>query len=119
MTSDPTLDPGGIERLLEITGGDVAFVDELIDTYLQDAAVQLDLLRDASAAGDVAALVRPAHSLKSSSDSVGAVALTGLCRELEAQARGGAVADPGRRVAAIADAFEAVRRGLLAARGRP
>jgi HPt (histidine-containing phosphotransfer) domain-containing protein len=117
VTGDPALDPGGIERLLEITGGDAAFVDELIDTYLQDAAMQLDLLRDASTAGDVGALVRPAHSLKSSSDSVGALALTSLCRELETQARGGSVADPGQRVAAIADAFEAVRRGLLAARG--
>lgn len=118
MTGEPILDPGGIERLLEITGGDAAFVDELIDTYLQDAAVQLDLLRDAAMAGNVGALVRPAHSLKSSSDSVGAVTLTSLCRELEAQARGGAASDPGERVAAIAEAFEAVRGGLLAARGR-
>ena len=36
-----TLDPSAMSRLLEITGGDVAFVDELIDTFLEDATVQL------------------------------------------------------------------------------
>ena len=118
MTAEPTLDPGAIERLLEITGGDSAFVDELIDTYLQDAETQLDALRQASSAGDVDALVRPAHSLKSSSDSVGAVALTSLCRELELEARSRTVADPVVRVALVADAFDAVRAGLLAARRR-
>ena len=29
------------ERLLEITGGDVEFLDELVDTYLEDAETQL------------------------------------------------------------------------------
>lgn len=116
MTTEPTLDPGGIERLLEITGGDVAFVDELIDTYLEDAAAQIEALSRAAASGDIAELVRPAHSLKSSSDNVGAVALTSLCRTLEAEARGGTVVDAATRVAAVADVFEATRAELLATR---
>lgn len=58
MTVEPTLDPAGIERLLEITGGDVAFVEELIDTYIEDAAIQIDALRTAAAVGDLAGLVR-------------------------------------------------------------
>jgi len=116
VTIEPTLDPAGIERLVEITGGDVAFVNELIDTYLDDAAVQIEALQRAATAGSVADLVRPAHSLKSSSDNVGAVALTSLCRALEADARTGSVASPTDRVTAIAKEFEAVRTGLLAAR---
>jgi HPt (histidine-containing phosphotransfer) domain-containing protein len=118
VTTEPTLDPGGLERLLEITGGDVAFVDELIDTYLEDAVTQIEALRAAAAAGAVVELVRPAHSLKSSSDNVGAVALTTLCRALESDARAGNVIDPTGRVDAIAGAFDAVRDGLLAARTR-
>jgi HPt (histidine-containing phosphotransfer) domain-containing protein len=117
--TEPTLDPGGIERLLEITGGDVAFVDELIDTYLEDGATQIEALRGAAATGDVTELVRPAHSLKSSSDGVGAVALTSLCRALEADARDGAVIDPAARVAAIAGVFDATRAELRAARRTP
>lgn len=119
MSAEPTLDPGGIERLLEITGGDVAFVDELIDTYIEDAAAQIAALRRAAEAGDIAELVRPAHSLKSSSDGVGAAALTSLCRALEAEARGGAVVDPIERVAAIAATFEATMAELLATRRTP
>jgi HPt (histidine-containing phosphotransfer) domain-containing protein len=119
MTVEPTLDPGGIDRLLEITGGDVAFVDELIDTYIEDGGVQIEALRQAAAGGAIADLVRPAHSLKSSSDGVGAVALTSLCRALEAESRGGGVTDSIERVAAIAETFEATRVALLAARRTP
>ena len=113
MTVEPTVDPGGIERLLEITGGDIAFVDELITTYIDDARDQIEALRRAAVAGAVDELVRPAHSLKSSSDGVGAVALAGLCRALEAEARGGAVIDPVEQVAVIAETFEATRTELL------
>jgi HPt (histidine-containing phosphotransfer) domain-containing protein len=116
VNGEPTLDPTALDRLLEITGGDVAFVDELIDTYLEDAVVQLAAMGTAAAADDSAALVRPAHSLKSNSDNVGAVALTVLCRGLEADARAGAVADPTARVTAIQREFDAVRAGLLEAR---
>lgn len=116
MTIEPTLDPAGIERLLEITGGDASFVDELIDTYIDDAALQIEALQSAAAAGAIADLVRPAHSLKSSSDNVGAVALTNLCRALEAEARGGTVPDPVERVTRVAEVFEATRTELLAAR---
>lgn len=116
MTVDPTLDPAGLERLLDVTGGDVAFVDELVDTFLEDAVLQVDTLRKAAAAGDAAEMMRPAHSLKSNSDNVGAVALANLCRAVEAEARAGSVSDPTGRAAAIADEFEAVRAGLLAVR---
>ncbi|MEO8571534.1 MAG: Hpt domain-containing protein [Chloroflexota bacterium] len=116
MTSEPTFEPEALERLLEITGGDVAFVDELVDTYLDDAVIQLAAMVEAAAAGDPRALVRPAHSLKSSSDNVGAVALANLCRTLESEAREGAVSQAVERVAAVAQAFDAVRADLLAAR---
>jgi HPt (histidine-containing phosphotransfer) domain-containing protein len=72
------------------------------------------------AAGDDATddLLRAAHSLKSSSLNVGALSLGELCRTLEADARGGPVADPGPRVDAIASGFDAVRVALLDERGR-
>lgn len=108
-----TLDPSALEHLLEITGGDLAFVDELIDTYLDDAVGQLDDMRQAAAAGDAAAMVRPAHSLKSTSANVGAVDLAELCRALEADSRTGTVADAAARVDACQLAFDEVRTALL------
>ena len=115
MTSDG-LDPEAFRHLLDITGGDLEFVDELIDTYIDDASVQLEAMRRAAAAGDVEAMIRPAHSLKSSSANVGAAALAEASRALEADARSGAVADVETRVTACAAAFEAARDALLAER---
>jgi HPt (histidine-containing phosphotransfer) domain-containing protein len=111
-----TLDPAAMARLLEITGDDQAFVDELVDTFLDDAASQFDALKAAGETGDVAAVVRPAHSLKSNSVNVGATVLAELCRSLEADARAGTVPDLGARIAAADEEFVAVRDALLAER---
>ena len=110
------LDPAVFAHLLEITGGDIGFVDELIDTYLEDAGVQLEAMRLAADADDAAAMVRPAHSLKSSSADVGAMALADQCRALETDGRSGTVADAIARVAACARTFDGVRTALLAER---
>lgn len=114
--SEPTLDPAAFAHLLEITGGDLEFVDELIDTYIDDALVQLEAMRQAAEAADAAALVRPAHSLKSSSANVGATAVTETCRSLESDGRAGSVPEFEARVDACERAFDAVRTALLAER---
>ena len=111
-----TLDPDAMTRLLEITGGDRAFVDELVDTFLEDAERQLDGLAAAAENGDIGAVVRPAHSLKSNSVNVGATVLADQCRTLEADARTGAVEDLDERVASVQREFQAVREALLAER---
>ena len=114
--SGSAIDRETLERLLDITGGDVEFLDELVDTYLEDGRAQVAALRDAVASNVVDDLVRPAHTLKSSSANVGALQLADACRALEAAARGGTVDDAGATVEGIAAAFDAARDGLLAAR---
>jgi HPt (histidine-containing phosphotransfer) domain-containing protein len=101
-----------------MTGGDVEFVDDLVDTYLEEGVTLIDRLRTAASAGDGATddLLRAAHSLKSSSLNVGALQLGELCRALEADARGGSVVEPGPRVDAIASGFDDVSAALLAER---
>jgi HPt (histidine-containing phosphotransfer) domain-containing protein len=111
-----TLDPAALANLLEITGGDAAFVDELVDTFLSDADSQLAALRAAVTAGDDAAIQRPAHSLKTNSLNVGATVLADLTRALEIDARAGAVPDADARIEAVATEFAAVRDALLAER---
>lgn len=115
MTTE-ALDPEAVRHLLDITGGDLAFVDELIDTYIDDASLQLEAMRQAAAVGHVEAMVRPAHSLKSSSANVGAVAVTEACRSLEADGRAGTIVDAVARVAVCEAAFEAAKAALLAER---
>ena len=115
MTGTP-IDRAVFDGLVEMTGGEMAFVDELVDTYLEDGREQIAALRDAVAATDTAALVRPAHSLKSNSLNLGAMTLGEQCRELEELARSGAVPDAAGRVDAIATGFAEVRQALLAER---
>lgn len=115
MTAAP-IDRSVFEALVEMTGGEMEFVDELVDTYLEDGQQQIAALREAIATADTASLVRPAHSMKSNSLNVGAMVLGGLCRELEEQARTGAVPDAATRVAAIEEGFAGVRSALVAER---
>jgi HPt (histidine-containing phosphotransfer) domain-containing protein len=111
-----TLDPEAMTRLLEITGGDQAFVDELIDTFIEDATTQIDALRAAASSADPEAIVRPAHSLKSNAANVGATELGDLARGLEADGRTGAVPEIDARVTRVGTEFAAVRDALLAQR---
>jgi HPt (histidine-containing phosphotransfer) domain-containing protein len=114
--TDGPIDAAVFANLVEMTGGEMDFVDELVDTYLEDGRRQIDALHAAVAAGDVEALVRPAHSLKSGSLNVGAMTLGALCREVEEAARSGAVPDAAEQINAIASGFAAAGDALLEAR---
>jgi HPt (histidine-containing phosphotransfer) domain-containing protein len=101
-----------------MTGGDPEFLDELIQTYLDDAVVQLEGMRAAAGADSPEEFIRPAHSLKGNSANVGAEHLAELCRQLEADARGGAVERAPERVAAVGAEFERVRTELAVLRAQ-
>ena len=106
------LDAGALQRLrdLDPTGGGqlVQRVMRAFDSSLHRLADQLVVARSA---GDVATLRHVAHTLKSSSASVGALTLARLCTEIEAVVRDGSPAplDP------LLDAFEVESRSVLAA----
>ncbi len=110
--ADAPIDGPTIDRLLESVGGDESFLDELTEAYLADAPVHLAAIRRALDAGSAEDLVRPAHTLKSSSATVGALVLSGYARELELDARGGSVAGGEERLAAAEAEFGRVSQGL-------
>lgn len=64
----------------------IATVSELIALYLDDAVVHRDRIQTAIAQKDGDQLRRAAHTLKSSSRSLGAAALGDLCEILEEHA---------------------------------
>ena len=113
--SGSAIDRAAFARLREITGDDPEFLAELVDTYLTDGEAQVGALREAPT-GDVSALVRPAHSLKSSSANIGAMALAERCRTLEADARAGRVDDVDGAVNAIAEGYATAAAELAALR---
>jgi HPt (histidine-containing phosphotransfer) domain-containing protein len=87
----PVLDERILTEVLETTGDDVAFVRELVETYLADTPIQLGAMTTAVQSDDADALVRPAHTLKSSSATVGAMRLSSVARELEMAGRSGSL----------------------------
>jgi HPt (histidine-containing phosphotransfer) domain-containing protein len=78
------------------------FVADLVDTYIEEAAGMLSGLRSARGDNDAVRFRRAAHSLKSDSNTFGALKLAALARELELK---GLDADPARDAAAL-DALE-------------
>jgi HPt (histidine-containing phosphotransfer) domain-containing protein len=94
------VDEGVLTELRASVQGDTAFVRDLVDAYESDSAELIDAIEAAVAAADADALVRPAHTLKSSSATLGAMTLSGTARVLEVAARSGTLDDEETRSAA-------------------
>jgi histidine phosphotransfer protein HptB len=78
---DATIDLATFKDLQETAGAE--FVGELVGTFLEEAPAMLADLRVAFAADDADKFRRAAHSLKSNSNTFGALGLGAIARELE------------------------------------
>lgn len=87
----PILDETVLLSLGASVNDDGPFVVELIEAFLADGAEQLAAIDAAHLEADPEGLVRPAHTLKSSSATVGAMRLSATARELEMAGRNGTV----------------------------
>jgi CheY-like chemotaxis protein/HPt (histidine-containing phosphotransfer) domain-containing protein len=106
----PVLDPGELERLRELLGGDAATLTDLITDFLADAPVLVDTLSEGSS--DPGEVHRAAHALKSLGAVFGATDLARLCQQVEAHT--GATDEVGPLVREIVAEHERV---VLALRG--
>jgi HPt (histidine-containing phosphotransfer) domain-containing protein len=106
----PELDAQQIAMLRGLRKG--ALLPLLLRTYRDQMPKQLADMTAAAAAADVATLGGIAHSLKSSSYSIGATRLGDLCAALETAARQGDNADGPRRCSELAAAWERLRPEL-------
>ncbi len=116
MAESDVLDRAALADLLAMTGGDPAFLAELIDTYVADTPQQLATIRQSLESGDAEAVRRAAHSLKSNSATFGATALARLCQELEERAKRGALNDAAELVSLVEATYAEVETALRAAR---
>ena len=112
------IDDAVFAGLVEMTGGEMDFVDELVDTFLEDGRTQIEGMRAGLDRGDTERIGRAAHSLKTGCLNIGALDLGAICRSLEEAARAGAVPDAAARIDTIAAGFEEVRTTLLDERAR-
>jgi HPt (histidine-containing phosphotransfer) domain-containing protein len=109
---DDVLDEAILSQLLETVGGDRTFLAELVEAYLGDSPGLLESMRTGLRTDDRTALRRAAHTLKSTSASLGATAFAAACREVETNAL---EADPAwlrERIQVVAEAYEPVAAAL-------
>ncbi len=98
-----------VNVLKALVGDDEAIISEFLHDYRLSAATIAAELRTAFTAGDTAAIVAAAHKLKSSSRSVGALALGELCAEMEQAGKD----DQSTKLAALLPHFEAEMTAVL------
>jgi HPt (histidine-containing phosphotransfer) domain-containing protein len=95
------------------------FLVELIGDYLEDASARLARLSQAAAAGDAGTLMLEAHTLKSSSASLGAESLSIMARRLEDIGHNGDLAALADNVEQFERQFAIVKASLEKLRAAP
>ena len=109
------LDPVAIGRLAELDPtGENRLVQRVLQAFQASAARLRPQLDEARTADDRAAIRLVAHTLKSSSASIGALDLSQLCAEIETAIRHEAVADLGPQLDALDHALDVVLQAIAA-----
>jgi PAS domain S-box-containing protein len=103
----PVLDAKMLQSLREIDA-----LAEVIDLYLENFPQMLQSVSAAVSSEDAVALRSAAHSMKSTSGTLGASGMFELCKQLEAMGRAGTTAEAPALVSQIVGEFERVRAAL-------
>ena len=105
------IDINTFNSLKESTGAD--FIGELIDTFLEDAPIQIQQMKDGLDKKDAESFRRAAHTVKSNAATFGATQLATLARELESMGRENNL-EIGNRLQVMEEAFHQVKNQLNA-----
>lgn len=120
MTVQPgkdLVDPGALERFKRI-GGQESLV-EMIELFLEHSPQRLDAAREAYRDGELSAVYRAAHSLKSTAANLGASALQAAAARVEDRAAAEDVDSLAPLLDEMNRQYEQVRPELEAERDRP
>jgi CheY-like chemotaxis protein len=107
------LNQGAILELKELLGG-AEYLEDFIDSFLQDAPRMLVDMQQAEKNGDSKGLQITAHSLKSNSAEFGAMILSELCRKIEMQAKKGVFDGGAEMLIQVQSEYERVEVALKA-----
>ena len=100
-----------VEELRSIMGTEYL---GLVKLFLEDAPLHIERLRAAAAGNDIAAMVAPAHTLKSSSANLGALALSSVAKRIEFGARTESLPKPSLAVLMLENEFRRAKAALVA-----
>ena len=104
------IDQKTFDELKQMSGDD--FINELIDTFLEDAPKMIAEIRSGLAANNTDTFRRAAHSMKSNAATFGASQLAALAKELEMLGKENRLAETGDRLNALEEAYASVRDEL-------
>jgi CheY-like chemotaxis protein len=111
--ADTVLDASALERLRELDpSGENQLLARVIKAFESSGARLLPQLQEARHAGDHAGVRHVAHTLKSSSASIGALKLSQLCADIENKIRTNQLENLGERVDAMCAEVEIVLQAL-------
>jgi HPt (histidine-containing phosphotransfer) domain-containing protein len=110
MTSTSTIDLPTFEALKEAMGAD--YINELVQAYFDETPQLLAKLQDALAGQDTTAFRQAAHSIKSTSNSFGALEFGALARDLEMMGREEKLEGAPAKVKALVTGYETVHKDL-------
>ena len=94
------------EVLAELRGVMGAEFGNLVQMFLVDAAKYIQQLEEAAAGSDLQKMIAPAHTLKSSSANLGAMAVSAAAKRIEVGAREGVLPRPAVAVAVLEAEFQ-------------
>ena len=117
METQAVIDMTTFQQLKDQMGAD--FMPELIDTYISDTSELIEQLRKALSSEDASSFGRNAHSIKSSSASLGALVFSSQARELEMMGKANDLSGAGPNVERLAGDFLVVKRCLEGLRNEP
>ena len=106
----PVIDPATFEELKQMSGEN--FINELIDTFLEDAPKMIAEIQTAWKSKDAETFRRAAHSMKSNANTFGATQLAALAKELEMLGKEQKLEDCWDKLRALEEAYASVRDEL-------
>jgi len=110
---DQAIDPAALGALRALgRDGSTGVMQRVIGHYLSQSSGFFEQMRKAIACGDADTLRVSAHTLKSSSATVGALRLSKICQELETLGRSHTVEGAAAHLDAAAAEYEKVARAL-------
>ena len=104
------IDKTTFDELKEMSGDE--FINELIDTFLEDAPKMIAEIKSAFASNNIDSFRRAAHSMKSNAATFGASQLAALAKELEMLGKENKLNETGDRLKSLDEAYESVRNEL-------
>ena len=116
MSDREVVESAALERLLRIGGQD--FLLEMIALFLDNAPERIRAAQAGLASGDLQAVYRASHSLKSTAGNLGARGLQEAAESLEKRAKAQKAEGLEAMLADVASRYEAVRERLEAERKR-